>query len=156
MKQTSSLTRNLAAAQDIGGETSSPAFNAAKTLYRLYTQFLPDVDVRSIVQRYFAGATLYYGVGLDARTRDAAEESLTIEIVSSLPDALQSVLFLAGDLRIVGKQISVLVTVQPIRTFEITAEESTQIAPRPALDCASDSPRYNRDSKAQAHRFSGI
>ena len=125
MKQTSSLTQGLADAQEKhAARTNAPAFNTTKTLYRLYTE-RTLLDLASYIGRYFAGATIFYGTGLDARTQDGSEESVTIEIVSSLPDSLQRVLDLAGDLRVAGRQISVLVTVQDIRTFEVTADVPT-------------------------------
>src|SRR5882672_12007236 len=98
MKQTSSLTRGLADAQEqhareqhdraarspyqagdriypasslpygrgrviptVTPDDSAPAFNAAKKLYRLYTQFLPGVKIAPLVKRYFDGATLLFG-----------------------------------------------------------------------------------------------
>jgi hypothetical protein len=155
-----SLTAKLAAAQERtkNAKDDSPAFNAAKTLYRLYTQWLSNVDIASYIGRYFDGATVYRGIGLDARTQDASENAVIIEIVSSASDALQRVLHLAGDLRVAGNQISVLVTVQDVRTFEVTdvATETKPTVERRALDCPSDSPTYNRASKAQAHRFSEV
>jgi hypothetical protein len=52
---------------------------------------------------------------------DGAEAALIVEIVTSAPDALQRIVDLAGDLRVAGKQISVLVTRQTVDTFEVTA-----------------------------------
>ena len=154
MKQTSNITRNLADAQE--AHANRPAFDTPKTLFRLYTERLPFVDVSAVVARYFEGATIFDGVGLDARTQSAAENAVIIEIVSSKADAMQRALDLAGDLRVLGRQISVLVTVQEIRTFEVTSAtvaEPHRIAGHRALDRATDSPRYNSASKAQAHRF---
>jgi hypothetical protein len=158
MKQTSELTRNLANAQERhAGNVAGPAFNTLKKLYRLYTeQRLSESRVVSIIARYFEGATLTYGTGLDSRTQDARENALIIEIVSSLPDALQRVVNLAGDLRHAGNQISVLVTVQDVRTFEITEAEPSRVSGTRPLDRATDSPTYNPASKSQAHRFDGI
>ena len=152
MKQSSSLTCNLAEAQEEHAHRArnAPAFNTPKTLYRLYTEHLAHVNAQGIVGRYFAGATIYNGLGLDARTQDASEDALIIEIVSSAPDGLQRAIDLAGDLRTLGNQVSVLVTVQDVRTFEITGQRQ-----RP-LDHPSDSPRYNAASKAQTHRLAGI
>ena len=148
MKQESSLTRTLAEAQEQHARTvqsvidsptinlasraqrhrladvadnrhDAPAFNTRKTVYRLYTEALARVDVVPYVNRYFDGATIYLGTGLDARTQDTQEPAIVVEIVSSADDALQRVLDLAGDLRVAGDQVSVLVTVQDVRTFEV-------------------------------------
>lgn len=162
MAKDQQITRNLANAEIAHAErnrrANAPAFNAPKTLYRIYTQYLPGrVDVEGIIARYFAGATLYFGVGLDARTQHQSENSLTIDIVSSLPDSLQRVLDLAGDLRVAGEQVSVLVTQQDVRTFEVTADVPRVAEPgRHTLDRVSDSPTINPASKAQAHRFAGL
>lgn len=131
--QLSALTRSLANAQERHARNAdAPAFNTPKTLYRLYTEYvLSRAKVAAIVGRYYAGATIYRGLGLDARTQDTSEEALIIEIVSSLPDALQRVVNLAGDLRHAGNQISVLVTVQDVRTFEITEAEPVRVSGRP-------------------------
>ncbi len=112
------------------GGYPEPAFNTSKVLYRLYTEEILTVDsggpvwfdVTPYVNRYFAGATIYRGVGLDTRTQNGAENALIIEVVSSLPDGLQRALNLAGDLRIVLGQVSVLVTVQDVRTFEVVEQ----------------------------------
>lgn len=96
-----------------------------KTLYRLYTEDVSRVRTRAIIGRYFEGATCTYGIGLDSRTQDTAEGSLTIEIVTSKPDALQRVLDLAGDIRESNSQISVLITRQSVDTFEVTERTAT-------------------------------
>lgn len=154
MKQTSSLTQNLAQAQEKHAErtrATAPAFNTFKRVYRLYTETVAWVDVKALVKRYFDGASIFFGVGLDARTQQRDELATMIEIVSSLPDALQRAVNLAGDLRQAGNQISVLLTVQDVRTFEITAERAAEV---PAVPFAElDSPTINLKSKAQAHRL---
>ena len=154
MKQTSSLTQGLANAQEQHANAqrhTGPAFNTFKRLYRIYTQALELVNVADYIGRYFEGATIFHGVGLDARTQDATENAVMIEIVSSLPDALQRAVNLAGDLRQAGEQISVLLTVQDVRTFEITAERAAEV---PAVPFAElDSPTINLRSRAQAHRL---
>lgn len=100
-------------------------FNVRKTLYRLYTQDVNRNRTIAIVKRYFEGATLTYGIGLDARTQFADENAVVIEIVSSAPDALQKVLDLAGDIRETNAQISVLITRQQATTFEVTERSAT-------------------------------
>lgn len=95
-----------------------------KTLYRLYTEntlVLHRSDLLAIVGRYFNGATIYFGTGLDARTQADSEPAIVVEIVTSAVDSLQRIADLAGDLRVVGQQISVLVTRQTVDTFEVTA-----------------------------------
>lgn len=98
---------------------------ASKTVYRLYTQDTARIKTRNIVARYFEGATLTYGIGLDSRTQDSDEESLTIEIVTSKADAFQRVLNLAGDIRESNRQISVLITRHDVTTFEVTERTVT-------------------------------
>lgn len=132
---------------------TGPVFNAAKTVYRLYTEDIPTVDVRGIVKRYFEGATILYGIGLDSRTQATDEDAIVVEIVSSLPDSLQRALDLAGDLRVAGNQVSVLVTRQDVRTFEVIADVPHEDTGRSGVVA---SPRYNPASKAQAHRLSGF
>lgn len=100
----------------------TPALFTTKTVYRIYTEDAHHPNDRNdIIKRYFDGATVYWGVGLDARTQGGAEAALIIEVVSSAADALQRIADLAGDLRVAGKQISVLVTRQTVDTFEVTA-----------------------------------
>lgn len=110
-----------ALADSQGQAPKSDALLKRKTVYRVYTE---DVFYREhlteIIGRYFAGATIYQGTGLDARTQDGSERAIIIEIVSSLPDSLQRIAHLAGDLRHAGKQISVLVTRASVDTFEVT------------------------------------
>ena len=97
MKQTSTLTRNLSTAQ----ETHAVITTAT---YRLYTEDKPGLI--DLVKRYFQGATFFYGVGLyDGQI----EASRVIEIVGTLAD-LQKIVDLAGDIRVVNAQSSVLVT----------------------------------------------
>lgn len=111
-------------AADVTSRTNdaTPALFATKTLYRLYTEHVISVTyLETLIGRYFDGATLYFGTGLDARTQDASESSVTIEIVTSAADALQRIADLAGDLRVAGNQVSVLVTRQTVDTFEVTA-----------------------------------
>lgn len=164
MKQTSSLTRQMtdaqiAHAEGKRAEQTAPAWNAVKTVFHIYTEFLASVDYAAIVARYFAGATLYRGIGLDSRTQADAEPAVIIEVVSSAPDALQRMVFLAGDLRVAGGQISVLLTQQPVTTFEITADSVPASLPlfpeasRQRADDVTDSPSINLRSQAQAHRF---
>lgn len=112
-------SRALANAQ--GQAPADGALLKRKTVYRIYTEdILPLATVTAIIGQYFASATLFYGVGLDARTQDSHENSLTIEIVTSAPDSLQRITNLAGDIRFTARQISVLVTRATVDTFEVT------------------------------------
>lgn len=103
-------------------KSAPAAFNAPKTLYRVYTEDkASDETLSAMVARYFPGATIYRGIGLDSRTQDAAEHAVIIEIVTSEANALQRILDLAGDIRVRFEQISVLVTQQAVTTFEVVA-----------------------------------
>ncbi len=96
-----------------------------KTVYRLYTEDTHRNVTIATIKRYFDGATLFYGIGLDARTQSTDEYAIVIEIVTSKPDAFQRILDLAGDLRLRNAQISVLITQQTVTTFEVTARTAT-------------------------------
>lgn len=93
-----------------------------KTLYRLYTEDINRTYTIALVKRYFDGATLTFGIGLDARTQERDENNITIEIVTSAADAFQRVLHLAGDIRERNNQISVLITRSAVTTFEVTEQ----------------------------------
>ena len=97
MEQTSTLTRNLATAQ----ETHAAA---TAVVYRLYTEDLPGLV--DLTKRYFDYASFFYAQGLDNGTVEAAR---IIEIVGTLAD-LQRVVDLAGDIRVTNGQSTVLVT----------------------------------------------
>ncbi len=97
----------------------------SKTVYRLYTQDVRRNATIALVKRYFEGATLSYGIGLDSRTQSTDENAVTIEIVTSKPDAFQRVLHLAGDIRETNAQVSVLITRQDVTTFEVTERTVT-------------------------------
>jgi hypothetical protein len=88
-----------------------------KSLDRIYTE--DDGNLTELVNRYFEGATILHGIGLDVSASYGIEASATIEVVSSKPDALQRIVNLAGDIREVNKQVSVLVTRQNVETFEV-------------------------------------
>ncbi len=117
----------LANSQGQAGKVVKPAqsVGTVKTLYRLMTQDINRNQTVAIVKRYFEGATLTYGIGLDARTQQADENAVVIEIVTSAADAFQRIVNLAGDIRVINGQISVLITRQDITTFEVTARTAT-------------------------------
>ena len=106
MKQSSWLTRKLANAQESfsARKHASPAVVSPSVEYRLYTEFAPNL--LELTSRYFKGATLYFGTGL---WEGNTESSGVIEIVATEED-LQSVVFLAGDIKAVNNQQAVLVT----------------------------------------------
>jgi hypothetical protein len=106
-------------------ERATRSVGHTKTVYRLYTEDVARIRTRALVARYFEGATLTYGVGLDARTQDTDEESVTIEIVTSKADAFQRIINLAGDIREANNQVSVLITRQDVDTFEVTERTIT-------------------------------
>lgn len=107
------------------GLFKSPSAGTVKTVYRLYTEDTRRNETIALVKRYFEGATLHYSIGLDARTQATDENAVTIEIVTSKPDALQRVLDLAGDIREQNSQVSVLITRQSVDTFEVTERSIT-------------------------------
>jgi len=108
------------------GQATATSAGKVKTIYRLYTEDVNRNRTIATVKRYFDGATLLYGIGLDARTQFADENAVVIEIVSSKTDALQRVLDLAGDLRENNAQISILITRHDVHTFEVTETSPTQ------------------------------
>jgi hypothetical protein len=101
---------------------TSTALWTEKTLYRLYTEDVGGtrILVRDLVRSFFPGATITYGIGMDARTQENDEENVTIEIVTSAKDAESRILELAQALRIALHQISVLVTRSALVTHEVT------------------------------------
>lgn len=108
------------------GQATASTVGRVKTVYRLYTEDRARIRTRALVNRYFEGASLFYGIGLDARTQDTDEECVMIEIVTSKADAFQRVLDLAGDIRETNAQISVLITRHDVTTFEVTESTPTK------------------------------
>ena len=110
MKQTSSLTRNLAAAQE---RHAASLQNNTAIVWRLYTEHRGNLTM--LVSRYFSGATLIAAQGL---WQGLVELSTVIEIVGTGAD-LQNIVFLVGDIKVVNNQSSVLVTYAPVSRLEI-------------------------------------
>ena len=110
MKQTSTLTRSLAAAQE---------HHVAQTAvtYRLYTEDVPGLV--DLTKRYFKGASFFYGQGLSDGQIEAAR---IIEIVGTLAD-LQRIVDLAGDIRVTNHQSTVLVTWTRSTSFVVAEPE---------------------------------
>lgn len=117
MNQESLLTRRLAAAQEAHARTRElAAVEHASTrtvVYRLYTERVSNLEM--LVLRYFEGATLTPAVGMYGRTR---EHAIVIDIVGTLAD-LQSVAFLAGDIKQLNSQSSVLITWTDVHRLDV-------------------------------------
>ena len=138
MKQSSTLTRQLAQNQEthtmstgalekkLRDDERNNRLFTRKTVYRIYTEDTYQTnELAAIVARYFEGATIFRdALGLDTRAIGGREPSVVVEIVSSKPDALQRIANLAGDIRSRFHQVSVLVSVAPIDTFEVVADDT--------------------------------
>lgn len=130
MKQTSSLTRRLAAAQ----EKHAAAILHSPFAAVRYTLFTEDVDwlaglavpglLPELVGRYFKGATILYGDGLWQGT---IERAACIIIIGTHAD-LQRVFDLAGDIRVKRGQSTVLVTWEPVLQFVVDEHAVNQSA----------------------------
>lgn len=118
MKQTSSLTRKLTAAQERNAESTVNAHANLAVVYRLYTEDNTDAIWAEIIQRYFKGYTLFRGTGVYQGVR---EQGVAIEIIGSAAD-LQSIVHLAGDIRQVNNQSSVLVTWNNVSLLNVTGD----------------------------------
>lgn len=86
-------------------------------LYRLYTEGAPVLreSLKTLTLRYFKGATILYGVGL----YDGAEETCAVIEVLGDDDDRQRIINLAGDIRIVNGQASVLVSWHSLSVFNV-------------------------------------
>ena len=117
MNQSSHLTRKLSEAQELAAETERNSGNRAEfspsVEYRLYTEFAPNL--LELTARYFDGATLYFGTGLYLGN---TESSGVIEIIGTRDD-WQKIVFLAGDIKAVNAQQSVLVTYAPVTAVSV-------------------------------------
>jgi len=103
-----------------GQAPADGALLKTKTVYRVYTENLNSRAVTEIIGRYFEGATITKAIGLDSRTQGASESAIVIEIITSKPDQLQRIAFMAQDIRTHNAQISVLVSRATVDTFEVT------------------------------------
>ena len=117
MKQTSSITRAMTAAQEGSNKREVDLAYAANQaiVYRLYTEEYPNL--RELIARYFKGFTLIPTEGV---YNGVSENGAVIEIIGSAAD-LQSVVHLAGDIRQVNAQTSVLVTWNNASLLNVTA-----------------------------------
>ncbi len=117
MEQTSSLTRNLAEAQEAHARaTVSP--NATYRLYFEDTGLLIPETVAGIVCRFFSGFTSWFTHGA---WLDVPEQSRIIEIVAPRADHAK-VIQLAKTLRTALNQDSVLVSVTPTEMVLVSNE----------------------------------
>jgi len=85
-------------------------------VYTLYTEAVPDLDLKDYIGRYFDGYTVTSAIGV---YQGQTEPTTVITIVAPLSD-MQKVMDLAGDIRVAGKQQSVLVTWGTVTRFDIT------------------------------------
>jgi len=93
-------------------EQERKALNTA-IVYRLYTEDRPGLLV--LISRYFSGATILYGSGL---WLGKVEAGAVIEILATSND-LQSIIHLAGDIKVQNHQSSVLVTWAPVSRLDV-------------------------------------
>ena len=90
-------------------------YNAETILYSLYTESRPNLSF--LTSRYFPGHTIYSG---DGCYQGVNEPARVIEIVGKRDD-LQHIFDLAGDIRVVNAQESVLITWQAVSSYSVTA-----------------------------------
>lgn len=83
--------------------------------YTLYTEAYPNLV--ELVSRYFAGATFFQAEGLWFQQKEA---TTVIEIIGTEADR-QQVVYLAGDIRHVNAQSSVLVTWETVGRLDVMA-----------------------------------
>jgi hypothetical protein len=97
-------------------EAKATAKSANLVVYRLYTEEFPNL--RELTARYFLEFTLIPTEGYYEGKR---ENGAIIEVIGSALD-LQSIVHLAGDIRQVNNQHSVLVTWNNISWLNVTAD----------------------------------
>ena len=83
-------------------------------VYRLYTE-AAQPGLLVLISRYFSGATILYGSGL---WLGKVEAGAVIEILATSND-LQSIIHLAGDIKVQNHQSSVLVTWAPVSQLDV-------------------------------------
>lgn len=116
MKQSSSLVRDLANAQERHATVESIA-------YYLYTEDKPNLH--ELTARYFQGATIFHADGLwtpglsdELSQPTVREQAAVIGIIGTRADK-QRIFDLAGDIRHVNTQSSVLVTWHAVSRFDV-------------------------------------
>lgn len=115
MKQDSTLTRELAQAQEAHAADSA-------VVYRLYTEDTGQSGLASLVAEAFDGFTLYLTAGY---WRGMREPGVMIEIIGS-PSDRSRVLTLAESIRRANHQQSVLVTSSPVVLTDVTAQSHNE------------------------------
>jgi hypothetical protein len=98
------------------GYVDYPAKRENKSVtYRVYTEEKDNLD--SLAHRYFDGFTRLYGVG---SYKGTLESTVVLEIIGT-PADLQNIVNLAGDIRGVNAQESVLITWSEVSRLDVTA-----------------------------------
>lgn len=97
-----------------------PTPKATSVAYRLYTEGAESLreSLLDLIERYFEGATITYGVGLWQGTTEIAA---VVDIIGTTDD-LQAIASLAGDIRFVHGQSAVLVTWSNVNQLLITGD----------------------------------
>ena len=106
MNQDLHLTQTLAEAQEQHVRDTAVVFT-------LYTESKPNLS--ELVTRYFDGATITYGLGLWQGT---TEPAAVIQIFGWLEN-LQNIVFLAGDIKTVNAQQTVLITWHAVTRLDV-------------------------------------
>lgn len=104
----STLRHNLAEAQERKAETD----RQQSVVYHIYTEDKREA-VGPLIRRYFPCATLYTATGI---WHGETERALVIEIVADA-NALQSIVFLVGDIKAVLEQSAVLLAWWPANSL---------------------------------------
>lgn len=115
MKQDSSITKAMTAAQETHAADIRTPRPTQAVVYRLYTEEYGNL--RDLTLRYFDGFTFFPTIGYYQGIR---EVGMVIEIIGTSDD-LQKVVHLAGDIREVNNQTSVLVTWGAVNLLNVNA-----------------------------------
>ncbi len=85
-------------------------------VYRIYTENKINMrDVERFIRKYFDGFTVFFTNG---HWKGTKEDSIVIEIIADYTDK-HSVLSLAGDIKVLNEQETVLVTTATVLINEI-------------------------------------
>ena len=93
------------------GDTPKPT--PVSVVYRLYTETRDNLV--ELVSRYFDGATLLHGIGI---WQGNHEDATIVEVIATSAD-LQRIVNLAGDIKHVNAQSSVLVTWSNVSRLDV-------------------------------------
>lgn len=95
----------------------APSSLKLQRCFRIYTENVWDrYELADVVSRYFAGATIVSG--LFGLWHGELEDSVVIEIAGE-PSDLQGIVNLAGDIKELGRQTSVLVTWHDVHRMDV-------------------------------------